>query len=54
MLHTLRMVLRARAEILSHLIVPTMFDRRTRSSIDSLKELRREMQVLCGGGVIPD
>ena len=53
MLHTLRMVLRARAEILSHLIVPTMFARRTRSSIASLKELRRENAGAVWEGVIP-
>jgi len=53
MLHTLRMVLRARTEILPHLIIPTMFDRRTRASIDSLKVLRSQHADAIWEGVIP-
>ena len=53
MLHTLQMVLRARTERLHHLIVPTMFDRRTRASIDSLRVLRRDHAETIWNGVIP-
>jgi chromosome partitioning protein len=40
MLHTLQMVLRARKQPLAYTIVPTMFDRRTRAAIESLRQLR--------------
>lgn len=53
MLNTLQMVLRARTEFLPHLIVPTMFDRRTRASIDSLKALRSDHPAAVWKGVIP-
>ncbi len=53
MLHTLDMVLKARTEMLSYLIVPTMFDRRTRASIDSLKVLREQYSQYLWDGVIP-
>ncbi|MCB1830815.1 MAG: ParA family protein [Chromatiaceae bacterium] len=53
MLHTLQMVLRARTEFLPHLIVPTMFDRRTRASIDSLKILRSDHAAAVWRGAIP-
>ncbi len=41
MLHTLRMILKARAAPLPYTIVPTFYDRRTRASIDSLQVLRQ-------------
>ena len=53
MLHTLQMVLRARSATLPHLIVPTMFDRRTHASIDSLKLLRSKHAGAVWEGVIP-
>jgi chromosome partitioning protein len=54
MLHTLQMVLRTRTESsLPYLVVPTMFDRRTRASIDSLKALRSEHAGVVWKGVIP-
>ena len=53
MLHTLRMVLRARDEALPYLIVPTMFDHRTRASNDSLKTLRSDYPGMVWEGVIP-
>lgn len=53
MLHTLQMVLRARSGKLRHLIVPTMFDRRTRASIDSLRALRSQHADQLWHGVIP-
>lgn len=40
MLRTLTMVLRARRQPLQHLIVPTMFDRRTRASLEALRNLK--------------
>ena len=40
MLHTLQMILRARKQPLDYTIVPTMFDRRTRAAIESLRQLR--------------
>lgn len=40
MLRTLKMILSARKESLSYMIVPTMFDRRTRASVLSLKTIR--------------
>jgi chromosome partitioning protein len=41
MMRTLAMVARSRRQPLSHLIVPTMFDRRTRAALECLEELRR-------------
>ncbi|MCU7884967.1 MAG: ParA family protein, partial [Candidatus Thiodiazotropha sp. (ex Lucinoma annulata)] len=40
MLHTLEMVTKSRQVPLPYLIVPTMFDRRTRASIDSVRVMR--------------
>ncbi|MCW8827118.1 MAG: ParA family protein, partial [Gammaproteobacteria bacterium] len=40
MLRTLNMVLSARKESLSYMVIPTMFDRRTRASVMSLKTIR--------------
>ena len=40
MVATLEMVQRSRGRELPHVIVPTMFDRRTRASVESLRELR--------------
>ncbi|MCU7871260.1 MAG: ParA family protein [Candidatus Thiodiazotropha sp. (ex Lucinoma borealis)] len=40
MLHTLEMVTKSRQIPLPYLIVPTMFDRRTRASIDSVRVMR--------------
>lgn len=53
MLHTLQMVLRSRRGTLPHLIVPTMFDRRTRASIDSLQLLRSQYGGAVWEGFIP-
>jgi len=53
MLHTLKMVLKARTEPLPYLIVPTLFDRRTRASIDSLRRLRERYPGQVWDGVIP-
>src|SRR5690606_13023507 len=40
MLRTLDMVSRSRGKVLPHLIVPTLFDRRTQASVSSLRLLR--------------
>jgi len=53
MLNTLKMVLRARTTDLSCIIVPTMFDKRTRASIDSLQTLRKTWSKDLWDGVIP-
>lgn len=53
MLHTLNMVLRARKRPLDYLIVPTMFDRRTRAAIESLRQLREKYPDHMWDQVIP-
>jgi chromosome partitioning protein len=53
MLHTLQMIERARSLKVPHTIVPTMFDRRTRASIDSLKALRERYAERLWDAVIP-
>jgi len=53
MLHTLNMILRARKDPLDYLIVPTMFDRRTRAAIQSLRQLRESYGEHIWSGVIP-
>lgn len=53
MLHTLKMVLKARSRPLDYLIVPTLFDRRTRASLDSLRLLREKYPERLWSGVIP-
>ncbi|MCW8918216.1 MAG: ParA family protein [Gammaproteobacteria bacterium] len=53
MLRTLGMILRARRRPLSYIIVPTMFDRRTRASLESLKNLREHHPDEIWKSVIP-
>lgn len=53
MLHTLKMILRARKQPLEYLIIPTMFDRRTRAAIESLRNLRQEHPDETWSGVVP-
>ncbi len=53
MLRTLNMILQARREPLSYLIVPTMFDRRTKASIDSLRTLRERYRDFVWNSIIP-
>lgn len=53
MLHTLGMILRARKQPLEYMIVPTMFDRRTRAAIDSLRQLRESYAEHIWSEVIP-
>ncbi len=42
MMRTLKMIRRARRNTFQYTIIPTMFDRRTRAAIDSLKSLREQ------------
>lgn len=53
MLRTVSMVARSRVGGLKHTIVPTLFDRRTRASLDTLKQLRRDYGDHVWRGVIP-
>jgi chromosome partitioning protein len=53
MMHTLDMVLKTRKEPLPVTILPTMFDRRTRASSESLQALRQDYPQQIWRGVIP-
>ena len=53
MLHTLEMVTKSRHVPLPYLIVPTMFDRRTRASIDTLRVMRESYPDRLWRGLIP-
>ena len=53
MLHTLQMVTKSRRQPLPYTIVPTMFDRRTRASIDSLRVLKESYPQHLWHGVVP-
>jgi chromosome partitioning protein len=53
MSHTLAMILKARKNTLTYTVVPTMFDRRTRASNETLSVLRRNYQSHLWEDVIP-
>lgn len=53
MLHTLGMILRARKRPLPYLVIPTMFDRRVQSSLESLAALRERFPDVLWNAVIP-
>ncbi len=53
MLHTLDMVLKSRKHNLPVTIVPTMYDRRTRASVDSLQRLREDYPDQVWPSMIP-
>lgn len=53
MLNTLQMVLKARNRPLPYVVVPTMFDQRTRASLESLRALRENYRDNLWNGVIP-
>ena len=53
MIHTLEMVTKSRHVPLPYLIVPTMFDRRTRASIDTLRVMRESYPDRLWRGLIP-
>jgi len=53
MLNTLQMIEKAKSIQINYTIVPTMYDKRTRASIDSLKYLRDNYSEHLWQGVIP-
>jgi len=53
MMRTLMMVTKARKRPLNYIIVPTMFDRRTRASLESLQALRTHYPEVLWKSVIP-
>jgi chromosome partitioning protein len=53
MMRTLTMVTRARKRPLNYLILPTMFDRRTRASLETLQNLRNNYADVLWKSVIP-
>lgn len=53
MLHTLHMIGKAKGVMPPYTIMPTMYDKRTRASIDSLRALRELYQDDAWNGVIP-
>ncbi len=53
MLYTLSMVMRSRRLELPYVIVPTLFDRRTRASIDTLSQLQERYRDQLWSGTIP-
>jgi chromosome partitioning protein len=53
MLHTLKMVLKSRRTNLQYTIIPTMYDMRTRASLDSLKVLRETYRDKLWQSLIP-
>ncbi len=53
MLHTLQMISRARGGNVPRLIIPTMYDRRTRASSEALQVLRERYASEVWGSVVP-
>lgn len=53
MMHTLDMIARSRRERVPHLIVPTLFDRRTRASVESLATLRERYSTVLWDAAVP-
>lgn len=53
MMHTLDMIARSRRERVPHFIVPTLFDRRTRASVESLTALRERYPSALWDAAIP-
>lgn len=53
MLHTLKMVTQSRNKPLSHVLVPTLFDRRTQAGMQSLRKLRSDYAGEIWRSVIP-
>lgn len=53
MVRTLEMILGSRKEPLSYLIVPTMFDRRTKASLVSLRAIRDRYREFVWNAMIP-
>lgn len=53
MLHTMKMIERAKKLTISYTIVPTMYDRRTRASIDSLQLMKEQFGEHLWDSLIP-
>jgi chromosome partitioning protein len=53
MLRTLAMIGKAKGAMSPHTIMPTLFDRRTRASIESLRALREQYRSRAWNGVVP-
>ena len=53
MTHTLEMITKARKKTIQYTIVPTLFDRRVKASIESLKKMREDYAHWIWPGVIP-
>lgn len=53
MLHTLKMVTQSRNKPLPHVLVPTMFDRRTQAGVQSLRKLRSDYADEVWRSVVP-
>ena len=53
LLSTLAMIEKSRGQALSYVVVPTMFDRRTRASNDTVEQLRLRRDIKLWGDVIP-
>ncbi len=53
LLGTLKMIESARGTPLPHLVVPTLFDRRTRAATETLAAIRARTDINLWGGVIP-
>ncbi len=51
--HTLQMIARSHKPVLSYTVVPTMYDRRTRASIESLKYLGDHFRANLFPGFVP-
>ncbi|MEK6748905.1 MAG: ParA family protein [Pseudomonadota bacterium] len=54
MMHTLQMVKQSLRREVNTLIVPTMYDRRTRAGVEALQQLRSRYGALVWDGVIPE
>ncbi|MCW9015952.1 MAG: ParA family protein, partial [Kangiellaceae bacterium] len=53
MMNTLNMVIKAQHHTIGYTIVPTMFDRRTKASIQALRNMRDEFGVHLWDRIIP-
>ncbi len=53
MLRTLKMVLQARKSLLNYVIIPTLYDRRTRASKDTMKALQERHAQHLWKGLVP-
>ncbi|MDX1490450.1 MAG: ParA family protein [Pseudohongiellaceae bacterium] len=53
MLHTLKMVMQSKNKPLPHVLIPTLFDRRTQAGMQSLRKLRQDYPDEVWRSVIP-